>query len=164
MSEKVIIKIINRSSKGATLLLNGNRVIIPWDEFNHLYEVSDDRLTCWLTDEAQRRMDELDEILTNIATTIIMSEHCSSPTHKASLIMTLPGLHRKVVELAGCSDAEAFSIERLRLRDVKSALAGNFKPSAALKTSKPKPQPLNLNHGECLADNEVLKRLKEEME
>lgn len=163
MAEKMIFRIVNRNSEGVTIAAYTSKVLIPWDEFNSIYEVSDDRLSCWLTDEAQARMDQVDEILNDIATDMIMMEHAGA-VQKASFLMRLPRLHEKLQELLGCSGAEALELTRRRYHAVKKALAGNFKPSAALKTSKPKPQPLNLNHGERLADNEVLKRLKEEME
>lgn len=49
--KKPTFKIINKSKEGATVISHGRKVVIPWDEFNQLYIMAEDKVHCTLTDE-----------------------------------------------------------------------------------------------------------------
>lgn len=168
--EKPTFKIINKSKEGATVVSHGQKVVIPWEEFNRLYVMSEDKVHCTLTDEEFEKWKKADDILSAIVVEMFTSNG-NDPALKLSALVNLPALVSKLAETMGISENDALELARIRYQSAKNIFAGgegkrsyrsSIKPSG---DRKPKSEIVGGSaSGECLGDNPLLQQLKKEMQ
>lgn len=168
--EKPTFKIINKSKEGATVISHGQKVTIPWDEFNRLYIMAEDKVHCTLTDEEFEKWKKADDILSAIVVEMFASNG-NDAVLKLSALSKLPSLVSKLAETMGISEGDALELARIRYQSAKSVFGGNtnrsyrssVRPSGDRK-QKPKSESVTSHAGECLGDNPLLQQLKKEMQ
>ena len=163
--EKRKFKIISKSREGATLVSGGHKFLVPWEEIKRMYVIAESGRECWLNDETQKKWDEADEILTNIATNVILQGHTQDASNQIGLLLTNGKLIDKLKDVLGITFEEAMGLAQQRFQVVSKALGINSGKSIRRETkvakntinnSVPKPS----SSGERLADNPVLQKLK----
>lgn len=169
--KKPTFKIINKSKEGATVISHGRKVVIPWDEFNQLYIMAEDKVHCTLTDEEFEKWKKADEILSAMVVDMFASDG-NDPVLKLSALAKLPSLVSNLAETMGISEGDALELARMRYQSAKSVFAGgegkrsyrsSVRPSGDRK-QKPKSESVTSHAGECLGDNPLLQQLKKEMQ
>ena len=169
--KKPTFKIINKSKEGATVISHGQKVVIPWDEFNQLYIMAEDKVHCTLTDEEFEKWKKADDILSAIVVETFASNG-NDAAMKLSALANLPILVSKLAETMGISEGDALELARTRYQSAKSVFAGDggkrsyrsgVRPSGDRK-QKPRSESAHSPSGECLGDNPLLQQLKKEMQ
>lgn len=168
--EKPTFKIINKSKEGATVISHGQKVVIPWDEFNQLYIMAEDKVHCTLTDEEFEKWKKADDILSAIVVETFASNG-NDPALKLSALAKLPTLVSKLAETMGISENDALELARTRYQAAKNIFGGStnrsykssVRPSGDRK-QKPKSESATSHAGECLGDNPLLQQLKKQMQ
>jgi hypothetical protein len=169
--KKPTFKIINKSKEGATVISHGQKVVIPWDEFNRLYIMAEDKVHCTLTDEEFEKWKKADDILSAIVVEMFASNG-NDAVLKLSALSKLPALVSKLAETMGISEGDALELARTRYQSAKNIFAGDggkrsyrssVKPSGDRK-QKPRSESVTSHSGECLGDNPLLQQLKKEMQ
>ena len=169
--EKPTFRIVAKSKEGATVISHGQKVVIPWDEFNRLYIMSDDKMHCTLTDEEFEKWKKADDILSAIVVEMFASNG-NDPALKLSALAKLPTLVSKLAETMGMSEDEALELARTRYQSAKNIFAGDggkrsyrssVRPSGDRK-QKPRSESVSSHSGECLGDNPLLQQLKKQMQ
>ena len=168
--KKPTFKIINKSKEGATVISHGRKVVIPWDEFNQLYIMAEDKVHCTLTDEEFEKWKKADDILSTIVVDMFASDG-NDPVLKLSALAKLPSLVSKLAETMGISEGDALELARMRYQSAKNIFGGSanrsyrssVKPSGDRK-QKPRSESVSSPSGECLGDNPLLQQLKKEMQ
>ncbi len=168
--EKPTFRIVAKSKEGATVISHGQKVVIPWDEFNRLYIMAEDKVHCTLTDEEFEKWKKADDILSAIVVEMFASNG-NDPALKLSALSKLPTLVSKLAETMGMSEGEALELASTRYQSAKNVFSGNtnrsyrsgVRPSGDRK-QKPRSESVSSHSGECLGDNPLLQQLKKQMQ
>ena len=127
--EKIRFKIVNKAKDGITLSARkGSKPQkIRWDEFNQYYSI-EDKVWAVPNEELFKRMEEVEEHITNATVSFILSGGLkvgnvpSSPEELSHMLVTGEEI-RKITELTGCSLIEATQmvrdcVDRIRNGDI----------------------------------------------
>ena len=127
--EKIRFKIVNKAKVGITLSARkGSKPQkISWDEFNQYYSI-EDKVWAVPNEELIKRMEEVEEHITNATVSFILSGGLktgnvpSSPEELSHMLVTGEEI-RKISELTGCSLIEATQmvrdcVDRIRNGDI----------------------------------------------
>ena len=127
--EKIRFKIVNKAKGGITLSARkGSKPQkIRWDEFNQYYSI-EDKVWAVPNEELFKRMEEVEEHITNATVSFILSGGLkvgnvpSSPEELSHMLVTGEEI-RKITELTGCSLIEATQmvrscVDRIRNGDI----------------------------------------------
>lgn len=169
--ERPNFRIINKSKEGATLISHGQKVNVPWEEFKRLYVMSEDKMSCTLTDAEFEKWQKADGILNQIVVAMFTQRGSNTELKLASLA-SLPALMNQLAETMGISEQDAMELARQRFQATQRAFDGmgerphrprirrSEERQAKLKSE---PAPIH-NSGECLGDNPLLQQLKKQMQ